>query len=228
MPDQTCGDPKLPASGGAPDVGSATGILGAAHGGTGADLSNGAAAKVLATPPGASGPLALRSLAPEHLPAISPSPAGTATFATIEVDQYGRVISLSSGAGGNLLTQSLSPPGGSVAFSAELYLGPDGAKYSYSPGGPGYLPGCVFASTLKRFTFRTVASTVDLTVRLRTSAGTEIYSKVLLTGQTLIDEAVNIALAHDVLVQLSVEPASGTPAIDAFAFGWVRQITPAS
>ncbi len=225
MPDQCCGDPKLPPSGGAPDVSSATGVLPVAHGGTGADLSNSAAAKVLATPPGATGPVALRSLAAEHLPAISPSPAGTYTFATIEIDAHGRVVSASSGAGGNLLTQSLSPPGGSVAFSAELYLGPDGAKYSYSPGAVGYLPGCVFASTLKRLSFRTVAASVDLTVRLRTSAGTEIYSKVLVAGQTLIDEAVNIALAHDVLVQLSVEPATSTPAIDVFSFGWVRQVS---
>lgn len=222
MPDQTCGDPKLPASGGAPDVGSATGILSVAHGGTGADLSNGTAAKVLATPPGAAGPLALRSLAPEHLPAISPSPAGTATFATIEVDQYGRVISISSGAGGNLQTQSLSPVGGSVGFSAELFLGPLG--YSYSQGGGGYLPGCAFASALKRWSFRTVAAAVNLTVRLRNAAGTELYSKVLVAGETLIDEAINIAVAHDVLVQLSVEPASGTPAIDVYSFGWVRQI----
>jgi len=224
MPDQTCGDPKLPASGGAPDVGSATGVLGVAHGGTGADLSNGAAAKVLATPSGASGPLALRTLAPEHLPAISPSPAGTATFATVEVDQYGRVISISSGAGGNLQTQNLSPAGGSVAFAAELYLGPSGAGYSYSPGGAGYLSCCAFASTLKRFLFRTLAAAADLTVRIRTAAGVELYSKAFPAGQTLIDEAVNIAVAHDVLIQVSVEPASGTPAIDTYNFGWVRQI----
>ncbi len=224
MPDQCCGDPKLPPGGGAPDVSSATGVLSVAHGGTGADLSNSAAAKVLATPPGATGPVALRSLAAEHLPAISPSPAGTATFATIEVDQYGRVISISSGAGGNLQTQSLSPPGGGVGFSAELYLGPSGSGYSYSSGGAGYLPGCVFASTLKRISFRTVAAAIDLTVRLRTSGGTELYSKVLVAGQTLIDEAINIAVAHDVLVQLSVEPASGGPSIDVWSFGWVRQI----
>ena len=224
MPDQTCGDPKLPAGGGAPDVGTATGVLGVAHGGTGADMSSAAQAKVLATPPGATGPVALRSLAAEHLPAISPSPAGTATFATIEVDQYGRVISISSGAGGNLQTQSLSPAGGSVWFAAELFLGPSGSGYSYSPGGAGYLPGCAFASSLKRWTFRTVAAAVNLTVRLRNAAGTELYSKVLVAGETLIDEAINIAVAHDALVQLSVEPASGTPAIDAYSFGWVRQI----
>jgi hypothetical protein len=224
MPDQCCGDPKLPPSGGASDVSSATGVLPVAHGGTGADLSNSAAAKVLATPPGATGPVALRSLAAEHLPAISPSPAGTATFATIEVDQYGRVISISSGAGGNLQTQGISPPGGGVGFSAELYLGPSGSGYSYSSGGAGYLPGCVFASTLKRISFRTVAAAIDLTVRLRTSGGTELYSKVLAAGQTLIDEAINVAVAHDVLVQLSVEPASGGPSIDVWSFGWVRQI----
>ena len=224
MPDQCCGDPKLPPSGGTPDVSSATGVLSVAHGGTGADLSNSAAAKVLATPPGATGPVALRSLAAEHLPAISPSPAGTYTFATVEIDAHGRVISASSGSGGNLLTQSLSPPGGGVGFSAELYLGPSGSGYSYSSGGAGYLPGCVFASTLKRISFRTVAAAIDLTVRLRTSGGTELYSKVLVAGQTLIDEAINIAVAHDVLVQLSVEPASGGPSIDVWSFGWVRQI----
>ena len=226
MPDQCCGDPKLPPSGGTPDVSSATGVLPVAHGGTGADLSNSAAAKVLATPPGATGPVTLRSLAAEHLPAISPSPAGTYTFATVEIDARGRVISAGSGSGGNLLTQSLSPPGGSVGFSAELFLGPSGAGYSYSPGGAGYLPGCAFASTLERWSFRTVAAAVNLTVRLRNAAGTELYSKVLIAGQTLIDEAINIAIAHDVLVQLSVEPASGTPAIDVFSFGWVRRISP--
>ena len=96
MPDQCCGDPKLPPSGGTPDVSSATGVLPVAHGGTGADLSNSAAAKVLATPPGATGPVTLRSLAAEHLPAISPNPAGTYTFATVEIDAHGRVISASS------------------------------------------------------------------------------------------------------------------------------------
>lgn len=82
----------------------------------------------------------------------------------------------------------------------------------------------MFASTLKRISFRTVAAAIDLTVRLRTSGGTELYSKVLVAGQTLIDEAINIAVAHDVLVQLSVEPASGGPSIDVWSFGWVRQI----
>lgn len=77
MPDQTCGDPKLPAGGGAPDVGTATGVLGVAHGGTGADMSSAAQAKVLATPPGATGPVALRSLAAEHLPDVPVSKGGT-------------------------------------------------------------------------------------------------------------------------------------------------------
>jgi hypothetical protein len=66
---------------------------------------------------------------------------------------------------------------------------------------------------------------VDVTVRLRTAAGVSIYSKVLLAGETLIDEAISIAVGPGVLVQLSVEPSSGSPTMDAWHFGWVREIT---
>lgn len=113
----------------------------------------------------------------------------------------------------------------SVGFSAELYLGPSNG-YSYSSGGAGYLPGLPFDATFKRFTFRTAALGVDATVRLRTSGGTQLYSKVLTAGQTLIDEAVEIAVAAGVLVQPSITPSSGGPTIDAWSFGWLREITP--
>lgn len=217
MPDRVDFEPRPPPSSG--------GIVPVSEGGTGADLSNAAQARVLATPPNASGPIALRSLTAPYLPAVSPSPAGTFTYMTAEVDQYGRVLSASSGSPPNLQTQSLSPPGGFVWFSAELFLGPTGSGYSYNPGGAGYLPGCVFDSTLVHWLFRTVPAAVNLTVRLRTSSGVEVYSKVLTAGQSLVDEAVSIAVAHDVLLQLSVEPASGIPSIDAWSFGWVRRVS---
>ena len=121
--------------------------------------------------------------------------------------------------------QGTSPVGTAVGHSAELYLGPSNG-YSYSSGGAGYLPGCPFASTLTRFSFRCTAMGVDSTVRLRTSGGTQLWSKVLTAGQTLIDDVISVSVAHDVLVQPSIEPASGGPTVDAWSFGWTRKAAP--
>lgn len=136
---------------------------------------------------------------------------------------------VASGGGGGgaaavVRIESTSPIAGSVGYAAELYLGPAGS-YSYSSGGGGYLPGVVFASTIKRFTFRCAAMGIDNTVRLRTSGGTQIYSKVLVAGATLIDEAVSIAVAAGALVQCSIDPGGGGPTMDAWHFGWTREIT---
>jgi len=152
---------------------------------------------------------------------------GNYTNVNVTVGADGRITSIANGGAGAVprdLIQSTSPPGGAVWFALELYIGP-GNTYSYSSGGGGYLPGMVFSSTLKRITFRTAAMDVDVTVRLRTAAGVSIYSKVLLAGETLIDEAISIAVGPGVLVQLSVEPSSGSPTMDAWHFGWVREIT---
>jgi hypothetical protein len=152
---------------------------------------------------------------------------GNYTNVNVTVGADGRITSIANGGAGAAprdLIQSTSPPGGAVQFALELYIGP-GNTYSYSSGGGGYLPGMVFSSTLKRITFRTAAMGVDVTVRLRTAAGVSIYSKVLLAGETLIDEAISIAVGPGVLVQLSVEPSSGVPTMDAWHFGWVREIT---
>lgn len=161
------------------------------------------------------------------LPDLSPSPAGSYTNLSATINAKGQVTTAADGAGGSaavILPQSTSPPGGSVGHAAELYIGP-GGTYSYSPGGGGYLPGVVFASTLKRFRFGCAAMGVNSTVRLRSSGGTELYSKVLVAGEVLIDEAISIAVAAGALVQCSVEPASGGPNLDAWHFGWTREIT---
>lgn len=135
---------------------------------------------------------------------------------------------VASGGGGGgaaavVRVESTSPLGGSVGHAAELYIGPAGG-YSYSPGGAGYLPGVVFPSTLTRFRFGCAAMGVDSTVRIRSSGGSQLYSKVLIAGETLIDEAVTIAVASGALVQVSVTPASGGPNLDAWHFGWTREI----
>lgn len=145
----------------------------------------------------------------------------------MRVDLYRGVPAGSAGGGGGAAQghpEGTSPQGGSVGFSAELYLGPANG-YSYSSGGAGYLQGYPFASKLTRIIFRTVAAIVDLTARLRTSAGTVLWTGTLVAGQTKIDETVNVSLAADVRVQFSVEPASGGPSIDAWSFGWVRELT---
>lgn len=151
---------------------------------------------------------------------------GNYTNVNVTVGAGGRITAISNGASGAALTlpQSTSPPGGSIGFALELYIGP-GGTYSYASGGGGYLPGVVFASTIKRVVFRTAAMASDVIVRLRTAAGVQLYSKVLLAGEVLIDEAVNITVAAGVLVQLSVDPNGFGPTMDAWHFGWVREIT---
>lgn len=172
MPDQCCGDPKLPPGGGAPDVSSATGVLSVAHGGTGADLSNSAAAKVLATPPGATGPVALRSLAAEHLPAISPSPAGTYTFATVEIDAHGRVISASNGAGS----------GGNYFSPTEMYLTSSGDFIGDYTCGSRYLTDAETTVLGVRFRRWTYAATIQGEVWI---GGISVASKSLAVDPNL-------------------------------------------
>lgn len=130
----------------------------------------------------------------------------------------------SAGVSDPVLIQGTSPIASSVGYAAELYLGPANG-YSYTPGSAGYLPGCAFASTLTRFVFRCSAMGIDNTVRLRSSGGTQLYSKVLVAGATLIDEAIDIAVAAGALVQCSIDPGGGGPTIDAWHFGWTREIT---
>ena len=222
MPDQLCDNPRLP-SGGSPDVGNATGVLSPAHGGTGADLSNGSAARVLATPPGANGAVALRQLAAEHLPTVS-GVAGVWTAPTITFDAHGRAIAVTDGvAGGPATIQGTNAAGQSIDFAAELFIGP-GNSFSYTRGSVSALTATPFASTIDRVWFRTDVSGVNLTVRLRSSDGTELHSGTLTAGQTHYDSgAISVAVTAWDLVWLSVTPASGTPNIANWYFGWRRK-----
>ena len=112
---------------------------------------------------------------------------------------------------------------GGIAFAAELYIGPGG--FSYSSGGAGYVEPCPVASTITRVMFRCAAMSLNVTVRLRTSGGTQLWSKVLTAGQTSIDDVVSLAVTAGTRVQWSITPASGTPALDNCTFSWVRTLS---
>lgn len=203
-------------------MGNATGVLSPAHGGTGADLSNGSAARVLATPGGASGAVALRPLAAAHLPDV-PGVEGEWTNPTVTFDAKGRAVSVTNGsASGPLVLQGTNRIGTNVDFAAELFLGPNN-DFSYSQGAVSALTPTPFNSTIKRLWFRADAVGVDLTVRLRASDGTILHSGTLVAGQTQYDATnLNVAAAAWDQVKISVAPASGTPGVNNWYFGWLR------
>lgn len=133
------------------------------------------------------------------------------------------------GGGGSSSTQQVQSNipiiygGSGVNFANELYLGPLG--YSYSSGGGGYPEPLPVASTITRVMFKCAAMLLDVVVRLRTSAGVELWSKTLAAGDTSIDETVSLAVAAGVRVQWSITPVSGTPALDNCTFSWVRSLS---
>ena len=136
----------------------------------------------------------------------------------------------SSGGGGGGSTSTLqvqSNPAilydGGVNFANELYIGPLG--FSYSSGGGGYVEPCPVASTITRVMFRCAAMLLDCTIRLRTSAGVQLWSKSLAAGATSIDDVVSLAVTAGTRVQWSITPASGTPALDNCTFSWVRTLS---
>ena len=192
--DVTASPPIASTGGATPDI-SLSGIVGLAHGGLGADSSSVNQNLVLASPNGSAGAPTFRALVAADLPAL---PA-------IQVQD----------------TQSLST---SVAFNAELYLGPSGA-FSYSSGGAGFLPTSIFTSTFTRFLFLTSALGVDATVRMRSAAGAVLYTATLTAGATSIDATISVAVSAGLQVQVSIEPVSGVPTINNWGFGWFRRIS---
>ena len=81
------------------------------------------------------------------------------------------------------------------------------------------------ASIITRVMFRCAAMLLDCTIRLRTSAGVQLWSKSLAAGATSIDDVVSLAVTAGTRVQWSITPASGTPALDNCTFSWVRTLS---
>ena len=200
MPDKVSFEPKPASSGGVTDVtavsplastGGATpaislsGVVGLAHGGTGADGTNVAQNRVLASPNGSSGSATFRALVAADLPSL---PGGSGS-----------------------VNPSITTP--VVAFNAELFLGPDGGGYSYSSGGAGYFYHYPFDTTVSRLWMYLNAVGVNLTIRLRDSAGTQLWAANVSAGSSSYSASPDLAVPAGTLVQFSVAPASGTPTL---------------
>ena len=96
--DVTATSPLASSGGTTPDI-SLSGIVGQAHGGTGADLSTSAINLVWATPPtGAAGPLTLRKVVSSDITAVIAP--GACTSCSLTYNAQGQVIAAASGSGG--------------------------------------------------------------------------------------------------------------------------------
>ena len=129
MPDQTCGDPKLPVGGGAPDVGTATGVLGVAHGGTGVDASSAIAQfAVFAGPSSGAGAAAFRLLVAGDIPSLDAAKIGSGTLA---LAHGGLAADLSGVAANRVLA---SPNGSSGSVAARALVAADLPATAVTPG----------------------------------------------------------------------------------------------
>ena len=106
---------------------------------------------------------------------------------------------------------------GSIAFNRELYLGPGiggGYPYSYTSGGAGYFFGAwALDTTVVKIGFLTSSLGVDLTLRLRDSGGSLLWTGTLTAGQTSVSVSPSVVIPAGTQVQFSVAPASGTPTL---------------
>ena len=108
---------------------------------------------------------------------------------------------------------------GTIAFNRELYLGPGiggGFPYSYTSGGAGYFFGpYALDVTAAKIGMLTASLGVNLTLRLRDSGGTELWTGTLTAGQTSFSASPSVTIPAGTQVQFSIEPASGTPTLGA-------------
>jgi hypothetical protein len=164
----------------------------------------------VAPPVDASGEAALTSVTPPlDADCVLASPNGSSGSATFRALVAADLPSLPGGSGS--VNPSITTP--VVAFNAELFLGPDGGGYSYSSGGAGYFYHYPFDTTVSRLWMYLNAVGVNLTIRLRDSAGTQLWAANVSAGSSSYSASPDLAVPAGTLVQFSVAPASGTPTL---------------
>ena len=120
-----------------------------------------------------------------------------------------------AGAGGGGATLSVQQSlylGGSVAFGQELWI--NNGAFSYSQGSVAAFYSLPFDSTIQKI-WGSISSSVgvDLTLRLRNGAGTQLWTGTLTAGSTSFSASLSLSVPVGTQLWFSVAPATGTPTI---------------